>query len=104
MHLHLVAGKVRVVSCANQGVNANRFTLDQLGFKSLNGQSLQSRRAIEQNRMTFSYFIKYVPDLRRLTFDHLLRTAHGVYVAQVFQPANDERLKSTSAIFFGNPH
>ena len=76
MHGHLVAVEVRIISSANQRMNANGFALDQLRFKSLNGQSVQSRRAIEQHRMTLGHFIENVPDLRRLALDHLfaLRT------------------------------
>ena len=40
MHRHLVAVKVGIVSSANQRVNANGFTLDQLGFKRLNRQTM----------------------------------------------------------------
>ena len=106
MHRHLVAVEVRIISSANQRMNSNGFALDQLRFKSLNGQSVQSRRTIEQHRMTFGHFIEMLfSDLRRLTLDHLFRAAHGVHVAKVFKTANDKRFsKSTSAIFFGNPH
>ena len=93
MHCHLVPVEVRIVSCANQGVNANGFAFDQLRFKSLNGQSMQSGRAIEQHRVTFGHFIENVPYLGRLTLDHLFRAAHGVHVAQIFQPPDNKRLE-----------
>src|SRR5215475_1986763 len=93
MDRHLIAVKVRIVSRANQRMDANGFALDQLRFKSLNGQSVQSGRAIEQDWVTFGDFIENVPYLWRLALNHLLRAAHGVYVAEVFQPANDERLE-----------
>src|SRR5207247_323848 len=54
---------------------------------------MQSRRAIEQYRMAFGYFIKDVPDLRRLALDHLFRAAHCVHVPEIFQPSNNERLE-----------
>src|SRR5437764_2613760 len=71
-------------------MNANRFALDQLRFKRLNGKSVQCRRAIEQHWVTFGHFIENVPDLRRLAFDHFLRAAYCVDVPEIFQPPNDE--------------
>ena len=93
MHRHLVSVEVRVVSGANERMNADGFALNQLGFKSLNRQSMQSGRAIQQHRMTLGYFLENVPDLRRLALDHLLCATHGVDVTKVFQPADDKRLK-----------
>src|SRR5689334_16455067 len=46
VHCHLVAVEVGVVRRANERVNANGFTLDQLRFKRLNRQTVQSRRTI----------------------------------------------------------
>src|ERR1700719_2087284 len=54
---------------------------------------MQSGRAIEQHRMTLGYFVKNVPDLRRLTLNHLFGAAHRVHVTEVFQPADNERLE-----------
>src|SRR4029450_4743531 len=93
MHGHLVAVEVRIISSAHQRMNSDGFALDQLRFKSLNGQSVKSGRTIEQYWMTFGHFIENVPDLRRLTLDHLFRAAHCMHVAQVFQPTDDERLE-----------
>src|SRR5438876_12326301 len=54
---------------------------------------MQGRRAIEQHRMTLGHFIENVPDLGRLALDHLFRAADGVHIAEVFQPADNERLE-----------
>ena len=43
--------------------------------------------------MTFGHFIEDVPDLGRLPLDHLFRAADGVHIAEVFQPADNERLE-----------
>ena len=53
--------------------------------------------------MTLGHFVENVPDLRRLTLDHLFRAAHRVHVAQVFQPANDERLEKHKRHLFRQP-
>src|ERR1700746_2227068 len=54
---------------------------------------MQSRRAIKQHGMTLGYFVKNVPDLRRLALDHLFRAAHRVHVTEVFQPPDNKRLE-----------
>src|ERR1041385_133561 len=54
---------------------------------------MQSRRPIEQHRMTLGHFLENVPDLGRLAFNHLFRTAHSMYVTEVFQPTDNERLE-----------
>src|SRR5436190_20117152 len=58
VHCHLVAVEVSVVRRANKRVNANGFTFDQLRFKRLNRQTVQSRRAIKEHRMAAGYFVK----------------------------------------------
>src|SRR5205085_9588492 len=74
-------------------MNPDRFTFDEQRLESLDGKTMQGRRAIQQHRMSTRHFFKNVPDLRRLALDHLLRAAHGVDVTEIFQPANDERLE-----------
>ena len=98
---HLVAVKVGIVSGANQRMDANRFAFDQLRLKSLNRQSMQSRRAIEQYRMPFRYLIENIPNFRRLPFDHLFRAPHGMDVTKVFQPADDERFEKNERHLLG---
>ena len=74
-------------------MNADRFAFDQLRLKRLDREPVQSRRAIEQHRMSAGDFVENVPHFRRLALDHLLRAAHGVDVAEIFQPPDDERLE-----------
>jgi hypothetical protein len=93
VHSHLIAVEVRVVSGANERVNADRFAFDQLRLESLNRETVQRRRAVQQNRVTLRHFFEDVPDLRRLTLDHLLRATNRVDVAEILEPANDERLE-----------
>ena len=93
MHCHLVAVKVRVVRGANERVNANGFTLDQLRFKRLNRQAVQSRSTIQEHWMAPGNFVENVPDLRSLALNHLFRAADRVDVPEIFQPTNDERFE-----------
>src|SRR5262245_32984202 len=93
VHCHLVTIKIGVVSRANERMNPNGFTLDQLWFKRLNRKTVQSRSTIQEHRMTSGYFIKNVPDLGSLAFDHLFRTAYRMHVAEIFEPTNNEWLE-----------
>ena len=54
---------------------------------------MQRGSAVEQHWMALGHFVENVPHLGRLTFDHLFCAAHCVHVAEVFQPADDERLE-----------
>ena len=93
MHRHLVAVEVRVVSGANERMNSDRFAFDQQRLESLDRKTMQSRRAVQQHRMSSRHFFQNIPDLRRLALDHLLRAADRVDVAEILEPPNDERLE-----------
>ena len=93
VHGHLVAVEVRVVSGANERMNADRFAFDEQRLESLDRKTVQGRRAVEQHRVALGDFFEDVPDFRRLALDHLLRAAHGVDVAEFLEAANDERLE-----------
>src|SRR5438046_3746417 len=73
VHCHLVAVEVGVVRGANERVNANGFTLDQLRFKRLNRETVQSRSTIQKHKMAPAYFVKNVPYCGRLALSQLLR-------------------------------
>ena len=66
---HLVAVEVRVVSRANQRMNANGLAFDQLRLEGLDGETVQRRSTIQQDRVALGDFIKNVPDLGRLALD-----------------------------------
>src|SRR4029078_6866767 len=93
VHCHLVAIEVGVVRGANERMNANGFTLDQLRLKRLNRQPVQSRSTVQKRRMSPGFFIENVPHFGSLALDHFLRAAYRVDVAEIFQPANDEWLE-----------
>jgi hypothetical protein len=65
-------------------MNADRFAFNQLRFESLDRQTMQRRRAIQQHWMASRDLFENVPNLRRLAFDHFLRTAHSVDVSEIF--------------------
>ena len=93
VHRHLVTIEVRVVSGANQRVNPNRVTFDQLRFESLNRQAVQSRSTVQKDRVSPGHFVQDIPHFRCPALDHLLRAANRVHQAHLFQAANDEGFK-----------
>ena len=93
VHGHLVTVEVRVVSGANERVNADGFAFDEHRLERLDRQTVQRRRAVEQHRVALGHFFEDVPDFRRLALDHLLGAAHGVHVAEFLEAADDERLE-----------
>src|ERR1700748_231640 len=78
VHCHLVAIEVGVVRGANERMNTNGFTPDQLRLKRLNREAVQSRSTIQEHRMAPGYFVKNVPHFGRLALNHLFRAAYCV--------------------------
>ena len=64
---HLVAVKVSVVCGAGQRVQLERAALNEHRLERLNAQTVQRRRAVEQNRVLLDDNIESVPDLGLLT-------------------------------------
>src|SRR6476620_2986850 len=103
VHCHLVAVEVGIVSGANERVNPNGFTLDQLWFKRLNREAVQSRSTIQEHWMAPGHFIENVPYFRRLSLNHLFRAAYCVDVSEILQSANDERFEENQRHLLGQP-
>ena len=99
VHGHLVTVEVRVVGGADERVNADSFALDEDRLESLDRQTVERGRAIEEYRVTLGDFLEDVPNLRRLLLDHLAGTADGVHEAEFFEAADDERLEQDERHF-----
>src|SRR5262249_36772244 len=93
--------EVRVVGGTNERVNADGFAFDELRLERLHRQTVQRRRAVQENRMALGHFFEDVPNFLRLAFDHLLSRTNGMDVTQFFQAANDKRLKQHESHFLG---
>ena len=98
---HLVAVKVRVVSGADERVDADGLALDEDRLERLDRQAVERRRAVEQHRVALRNFLEDIPHLRRLLFDHLARAANGVHEAEFLEAADDERLEQYERHFLG---
>ena len=93
MHRHLVTVKVGVVGTACQRMQADGLPLDQGRLKGLDGKPVQGRRTIQQDRVLPGHLIEHVPNLGRLAVDQFLGGTNGVNVAEILEPADDERLE-----------
>ncbi len=74
-------------------MNADGFAFDEHRLERLDGQTVQRRRAVEQDGVAFGHLFQHVPHFGRLPLNHLLGRAHGVHIAQFFEAADNERLE-----------
>ena len=98
---HLVTVEVRIVSGADERVNANRITFDEHRLEGLNRKTVKCRRTVEQNGVPFRDFFEDVPNFWRLLLDHLARTTNGVNEAELLETTNDEWLEENESHLLG---
>jgi hypothetical protein len=72
VHRHLVTVEVGVERLADQWVQLDRLALDQLGLESLDTQTVQGRRPVQQHRVLGDHFLEDIPHLRTLPLHHPL--------------------------------
>ena len=90
---HLVTIEVGVVSRANERVDADSLTLNEDRLEGLDRETVKGWRAVEENGVALGHLFKDIPNLGGLALDELLGTAHGVYVAELLETANNEWLE-----------
>ena len=72
MHGHLVAVEVGVERGADQRVKLDRLALDQHRLESLDAQTMQRRRAVQQHGMLADNLFENIPHFRTLLLDQRL--------------------------------
>jgi hypothetical protein len=77
VHGHLVAVEVGVEGGADQRMELDRLALDQHRLEGLDAETMQRRRAVQQDRMLADHLVEDIPDLRLLLLDQLLRLLDG---------------------------
>ena len=90
---HLVAVEVGVEAFAHQRMQLDGVAFDQHWLESLNAHAVQRGGAIQQHRVIADHFFEDIPHLGVFALEHFLGRLDRVGVAQLFEPANDERLK-----------
>src|SRR5262249_34389252 len=100
MHGHLVAIKVGIESLAHERVDSDRVSFNKHGFECLNAHAMEGRRTIEKYGMILGDLLENVPNLFVLALQHFLSGLDGIRVTQLFEAANDERLKQFKGDLF----
>ena len=82
-----------------------RAAFHQHRLESLNAQTVQRRRTVQQHRVLLDDFFQNVPDLGTALFHHTLGVLAMVRLLQASPDASITKgLNSSSAISFGRPH
>ena len=76
---HLVAIEVGVECVADERVHLDRLALDELRLERLDAETMQRRRAIQENGMLRDDLLEDVPDLLGHRVDVLLRRLDVLY-------------------------
>ena len=90
---HLVAVEVGVEALADQRMQLDGVAFHQHRLEGLDAHAVQRGSAIEQHRVIADHLFQDIPYLFVLALEHLLGAFDRVGVAQILQPADDERLE-----------
>src|SRR5438445_9329673 len=98
---HLVADEIGIEALAYQRVDADGIAFDEHRLEGLDTHAVQGRSAVEEDRMVLDNFLENVPNLLGLALQHFLGRFNRVGVAQLLEPANNERLKELQGDLLG---
>ena len=101
MHGHLVTVEVGVKGRANERMQLNGLTFDELGFKGLNTEAVQRRSTVEHHRVFVDHLFEDIPHHRFLIVHHLLGALNRGGKATGFELIEDEGLKELKRHKFG---
>ena len=91
MHSHLVTIKVSIERRTCQRVQLYSLTLNHLGLESLNTQTVQSRRTVQQDRVSLHHILQDIPNHRILAVYNLLSRLHRLDNTTLDELADNER-------------
>ena len=100
MHRHLVAVEVRVERRTDQRMQPDGLAFHQHRIKSLDAETVQRGRAVEQDGMLTNDFIKHVPDFGALLFHQTLGAFDRRRRSPFFQLVEDEGLEQLEGHLF----
>ncbi|OAD21979.1 hypothetical protein THIOM_002238 [Candidatus Thiomargarita nelsonii] len=99
MHSHLITIKIRIKSRTHQRMQLNSLTLNQNRLKSLNPQTMQSRRTIQHHRMLPNHLLQNIPNMTLLNLNHTLSGFNRGHNPFRFQLTKHKRLKQFQGHF-----
>ena len=88
---HLVTIEVGIERSTSQRVQLDSFTFNHVRLESLNTQTVQSRRTVQQYRMTFHYMFQDIPNHRFLAVYNLLCRFYSLHDTTFYQLTDDKR-------------
>ena len=101
MHGHLVTVEVSVVRGADEGMQTDGLAFNELGFESLDAQTVQGRSTVEQHGVFAHHFGEDIPHHQLFTFHHLLGALDGRGIASLFKFGIDEGLEEFEGHLLG---
>src|SRR5579862_3068470 len=90
---HLVAVEIGIERRADQRMKLDRLAFDQHRLESLDAETMQGRRAVEQHRMLADHLVEDIPNLGLFLLDELLGLLHRSRQTLGVEPRIDERLE-----------
>src|SRR5512133_531830 len=89
MDSHLVAVEVSIESRTNQRVELNGFSLDKFWLECLDAKPVKRRGTVQENRMSFEYVFKDIPNNRILPVNYLFSRFYSFYNSSLNQLADN---------------
>ena len=93
VHSHLVTVEVSVERRADERVQLDGLTLDELRLERLDAQTVQGRCTVEQHGVFGDDLFEDIPHLRVLTLDHALGRLDVLSVVEIDQTLHHEGLE-----------
>ncbi len=90
---HLVAVEVGVEALADERMQLDRVSFHEHRLERLNAHAVQCRSAIEQHGVIADHLFEDIPDFVVLRSSIFLARLDRIGVAELLEPANDERLE-----------
>ena len=99
---HLVTIEVGVERSTCQRVQLNSFTFNHVRLECLDTQTVQSRRTVQQYRVTFHYMFQDIPNNSFLAVYNLLGRFHSLHNTAFNQLTDNKRFVKFSSHQFRN--
>src|SRR5690606_14297356 len=101
VHSHLVTVEVCVERGANERVELDCLTFNELRLEGLDAQAVQGRCAVEQHGTLTDDLFEHVPNLRAATLNRALSGLDVLRVTEVHQALDHERLEQLESHLLG---
>jgi len=101
MHSHLIAVEVGIECCTDEGMKLDGAALDQNHLESLDTQTMQRGRPVQQHRSGCDNVFEHIPNGRVHTIDQTFGALDIVCEIVLDQLAHDKGLEEFQCHFLG---